>query len=415
MSETSSPLTDLAEARERILGQIDPRPTREYVLVSQARGRVLARDLAAPADRPAFANSAMDGFALRTADRETQPDGPQRLVIAGTAYPGHPYEGTLPAQHCVRIATGAMLPAGADAVIMREHVTEIESGSAIVFERPVRSGDHIRLPGEDVRRGEPALMAGTRLDPRHIAFLAALGEVEVPVYPQPRVGFFSTGDELEPLGHPLQPGAIYDSNRYLLSGLIEGAGMEAVDLGRVPDDAEALREVLVEAGRDFDALISTGGVSVGDVDFVTAGLRETGTLSLWRIAMKPGKPLAFGQLQRAWFFGLPGNPVSVFATFLQIVAPALERLGGAEPQVPVTLTAELLEDLAKSPGRIDFQRGLMAPRPDSTGWTVRSSGPQGSHRLSSFVHANCFIILPADWGKVSAGTAVTVQPFTGLL
>ncbi len=272
----------------------------------------------------------------------------------------------------------------------------------------------MRAPGEDVRTGSVVLPAGTRLGPPQIALAAALGQAHVVVSHRPRVALFTSGDELTPLGQPLAAGAIYDSNRYLLRAMLQQMGMPVIDLGIVADDLDAVRSAFTAARAQADVVISSGGVSVGDADYVREVFREFGDIHFWRIAMKPGRPLAFGRLDKTWFFGLPGNPVSTAVTFLEFVRPALCRLEGEPLTAPLRLELPLLEPLRKAPGRTDFQRGIVAigknGRPG-----VRSAGPQGSHVMSSLAAANCLLVLPAASGDLPAGSLVEVEllPWTG--
>lgn len=398
------------QARQRIREALPRVAGTEFVALRQALGRVLARDLTSPVDVPSQANSAMDGFAVRAADLPAS--GTHSLRIIGTAWAGQPFDGSLGAGECVRIMTGAIMPAGADTVLMQEHVQH--EGESVRVGAGHVAGENVRHPGEDLARGQSVITAGQRLRPADLGLLASLGIAEVPVRRRLRVAFFSTGDELRSLGEPLESGQIYDSNRYTLYGMLSRLGVELLDLGVVRDDPDALRAAFVEAAAIADAVMTSGGVSVGDADFVKDLLAELGEVNFWKIAMKPGRPLAFGRVGNAAFFGLPGNPVSVMATFYQFVQPGLRHMLGETQTEPLSMTVRCGEALKKRPGRTDFQRGILER--DAAGeLTVRSTGLQGSHVLSSVSHANCFIVLPADSGDVEAGTLVEVQPFEGLL
>jgi len=399
-------------ALAQVLDTLTPLPGREEVPLDRALGRVLAQPLVAGMDLQPWPNSAMDGYAFAVADLDRARG--EGLTLAGTALAGHPFTGTLGAGQCARILTGAILPAGADTVVMQEQA--IVEGPRVRLMAALRRGANVRIPGEDVRAGQIVLAAGSRLGPPQIALAAALGQAQVAVTRRPRVALFTSGDELTPLGQPLAAGAIYDSNRYLLRALLEEMGVSVVDLGIVADDPDAVRAAFAAARRQADVVISSGGVSVGDADYVREVFAEFGDIHFWRIDMKPGRPLAFGRLGETWFFGLPGNPVSTAVTFLQFVRPALRLLEGEPARPPLRLELPLLEPLHKAPGRLDFQRGILvrdaAGRPG-----VRSAGPQGSHVMSSLAAADCLIVLPAESGDLPAGSLVNIErlPWTGSL
>ena len=398
------------DARARLLARIAPLTGGERLALREALGRVLPGDVVSPIDVPGHTNSAMDGFALRFADLAE--DDFTELRVVGTALAGQPYPGTVGAGECVRIMTGAPLPAGADTVVMQERVRD--HGERVVVGTGHRPGQNVRRAGEDLARGQTALPAGKRLTPADLGLLASLGQAEVTVLRRPRVAFFSTGDELRGLGEPLGEGEVYDSNRYTLYGMLRRAGVELRDLGVVPDDLDALRAAFAEAARHADLVITSGGVSVGEADYTKQVLDELGEVSFWKIAMKPGRPLTFGRLGDAWFFGLPGNPVAVMVTFYQFVLPALHRLAGDTHWQPLVLPATLTEPLRKRPGRAEFARGILATGPDGT-LQVRSTGAQGSGILSSMSHGNCFILLDEEQGSLDAGATVRVQPFAGFV
>ncbi len=385
--------------------EIQPVSGSESLPLFQALDRVLAEDVTSPMDVPAFANSAMDGYALRGDDLPHE--GALELTVVGKALAGHPYPGRIGAGEAVRIMTGAPLPEGADTVIMQERVEPLPGGR-IRIQPGHQKGENVRHAGEDIGRGSVVLPAGRRLIPADLGLLASLGIAEVRCRRRPRVVIFSTGDELRPPGVPLGPGQIYDSNRPTLRALLQRLGMEVLDMGRLGDDPATLRRAFQEAAAMGDALITSGGVSVGEADYVKGILEELGEVHFWKMAMKPGRPLAFGHLGQAAFFGLPGNPVSVVATFYQFVAPALRRLAGERPRQPLTLRAVALERLKKRPGRVDFQRGILEI--DENGRIgVRSTGNQGSHVLSSMSRADCFIVLESERATVEPGEEVTVQ------
>ncbi len=406
----SSPLMPLGEARQRILTDLSPLPGSEQLPLRSALGRVLAAPLISPIDVPSYVNSAMDGYAIRAGDLPQS--GEVGLTVIGESFAGHAFEGTLAATQAVRIMTGAPLPQGADSVVIQERVRR--EGETVFVPAGVKLGANVRLAGEDLTRGERVLEAGKRLLPPELGLIASLGIPEVRVTRRPRIAFFSTGDELRSLGEPLGSGEIYDSNRYTLHGMLSRLGVELLDLGVIPDQREAVHAAFEQAAAMADVVITSGGVSVGEADYVKEALEALGEVRLWKIAMKPGKPLAFGRLRQAWFFGLPGNPVSAMVTFYQIVQPALRRLMGEEQVEPISLHLPCTTALKKEPGRLDFQRGQL--QRDANGQlSVRATGSQGSHILRSMSLADCFIVLPAESGSVEAGSLVEVQPFAGMM
>ncbi|RMG37881.1 MAG: bifunctional molybdopterin-guanine dinucleotide biosynthesis adaptor protein MobB/molybdopterin molybdotransferase MoeA [Gammaproteobacteria bacterium] len=398
------------EARKRILQRINPLRGPERLPIRSALSRILAEDVISPIDVPGHTNSAMDGFAVRHAD--LAPDGKVTLRCVGTVMAGQAFGGEVGTGECVRIMTGAPLPAGADTVVMREHVAE--NGDEITFGAGERLGQNIRQAGEDLAKGSAALSAGKRLTPADLGLLASLGQAEVSVVRRPRVAFFSTGDELRALGEPLSEGEVYDSNRYTLFGMLARAGAELRDLGVVRDDPDALRAAFEDAAAHADVVITSGGVSVGDADYTKQVLGELGEVDFWKIAMKPGRPLTFGRLRDAWFFGLPGNPVAVMVTFYQFVLPALHRLAGETEWQPLRMRARLREPLRTRPGRSEFVRGILEQGADGEIW-VSTTGAQGSGILRSMSTGNCFILLDEEQGPLEAGAEVTVQPFAGLI
>jgi molybdopterin molybdotransferase len=399
------------QALERILALTAPVDGQERVAVRAALGRVLAEDVCAAVDVPPYTNSAMDGYALRGADLDAAAGDGLRLV--GDSFAGHPFEGAVGDGECVRIMTGAVMPEGADTVVMQEATTV--DGDTVKVAPGGKPGMNVRGAGEDLRAGNVALVAGTRLKPVDIGLLASVGIPEVPVRRRVRVAFFSTGDELCSIGEVLREGCLYDSNRYTLYGMLTRFGAEVIDLGVVRDTREAIEQAFHDAAAMADVVITSGGVSVGEADFVKETLDRLGGIDFWRIAMKPGKPLAFGRLDGgAWFFGLPGNPVSVMVTFYQFVRPALRRIAGENSGPELWLRAPCLSRLKKGKGRTEFQRGVLTTGPDGQ-LAVDTTGAQGSGILHSMSVADCFIRLPADSGDVEPGTLVDVQPFEGVV
>ncbi len=398
-------------ALARVLESVSAVSGTETLPIREALNRVLAEDVKSGIDVPAKANSAMDGYAVRAAD--LGPDGGTELQVIGTTLAGAPFEGELTPGAAVRIMTGAVVPDGADAVVIQERTQR--DGDRVIVNDSIKAGDNVRRAGEDIRAGESVLSRGTRLMPAELGLLASLGIGEVGVTRRPRVAFFSTGDELRSIGEDLKPGEIYDSNRYTLFGMLERVGADINDMGVVRDQPDALEQAFRKAGAEADMVITSGGVSVGEADYVKAILRKVGSIHMWKVAMKPGRPLAFGRIDKAWFFGLPGNPVSVMVTFYQFVQPALRKIAGETgPTIPITIPVKCASRLKKRPGRVEYQRGILE-REDGGDLVVRKTGAQGSGILSSMSHGNCFIILPQDSADVEPGAVVQVQPFFGIV
>ena len=409
MESFTAGLISLEEAQQKMLAQLTPIADAENVSLAAAAGRITAKAVTSPIAVPPFDNSAMDGYAVRLADVSRG----EPLPVAGKAFAGAPFSGEWPQGSVIRIMTGAPVPAGCDAVVMQEQ-TETREG-AIVITAPVRPGQNIRLTGDDIQPGHVVLEAGTRLGAAELPLLASLGIAQVSVVRKVRVAIFSTGDELQPVGEPLAEGAIYDTNRFAVSLMLNKLGCDVIDLGIIRDDPTALRAAFAEADRQADVVISTGGVSVGEADFTKTMLEELGAISFWKLAIKPGKPFAFGRLSHSWFCGLPGNPVSAAVTFYQLVQPLLAKLTGLQKSaLPPRQKVRCVSALKKSPGRLDFQRGIL--RQNAQGeLEVQTTGMQGSHVFSSFTQANCFIVLERERGNVEPGEWVEVEPFNALL
>lgn len=399
-----------SDARARMVGEVSPIAGREMVAVRSALGRILAADIIAPHDVPAHDNSAMDGYAIRHDCLNV--DGETRLTVVGSAFAGNAFSGLVGKGQAVRIMTGAVLPAGADTVVVQE-VTRCE-GNEVIIPSGQRAGQNTRRAGEDLARGGVALPAGKRVGPAELGLVASLGVAEVAVYRRLRVAFFSTGDELASLGNPLAPGQVYDSNRYTLHGLLSRFGAEIIDMGVVPDRPEALEATLLEASQIADAIITTGGVSVGEADFIKDILDKLGEVRFWKLNIKPGRPMAFGKVGNAWLFGLPGNPVAVMVSYTQFALDALHRLAGMDP-LPVRplLTVAAGNPIKKQAGRREYLRGTVAAVDGK--FVVKTTGNQGSGVLRSMSEANCFVVLPEDCTGVAVGDAVTVELFDGLL
>lgn len=399
------------KAREVIAQFLAPITTVERVAVRAALGRVLAADVISPVDVPSHDNSAMDGYAVRHADLKS--NGKVTLKLTGSSFAGVPFKGTVGNGQCVRIMTGGVMPQGADTIVMQEHVEAKDPD--ITIGAGHRQGQNLRRAGEDLQQGQPALRRGQPLRPAEIGLIASLGIAEVSVYRKLRVAFFSTGDELVSVGSPLSEGQIYDSNRYTIYGMLVRLGCEVIDMGVIRDDPQLLEAAFREAASIADVVITSGGVSVGEADFVKVLLNKLGEVLFWKIAMKPGRPLAYGKIGDAHFFGLPGNPVSVMVTFYQFVRDALLKLSGRDPIDPLPVfKVPCTSTLKKAPGRTEFQRGILSR--DNTGiLSVRVTGEQGSGILRSMSEANCFIILPIDQGNVTPGTLVEVQVMEGVI
>lgn len=382
----------------------------EEVPLREALNRVLAKEVRATIDVPGHTNSAMDGYALCSSSLSQT--GASELKVTGKSLAGHPYAGSVNAGECVRITTGAVLPAGCDTVVIQEQARQ--SGEIVRIDGGHRKGQNIRHAGEDISCGQKVIKAGKNLTAADIGLLASVGVSKVTVTRRLEVAFFSTGSELRPVGTRLAQGQIYDSNRYTLFGMLSQPGVKVRDLGIVTDSRNALTEAFEKASTS-DAVITSGGVSVGEADYIREVLSKMGKIHFWKVAVKPGRPLAFGRIGNALYFGLPGNPVSVMITFHVLVKPALRAMQGESPQAPVLrIRARSLDRLRKRPGRVEFQRGILSP--DENGeYVVRKTGAQGSGILSSMAHANCLIVLEMNDREIAAGEMVQTIPFDSLL
>jgi molybdopterin molybdotransferase len=388
----------VAQAQEFIARLVPRVDAVESVALRAALGRVLARDVVSAIDVPAHDNSAMDGYALRGSELATQ--GDSVLRVAGTGFAGQSFSGAVPPGHCVRIMTGAVMPEGLDTVVPQEFTKGEGSDAVRVPAGAVRTGDNRRLKGEDLARGASALKAG--------------GLAEVPVWRRLRVAFFSTGDELRSIGEPLDTGCVYDSNRYTLWGMLQRLGCEVIDMGVVRDDPAALRDAFASAAASADAVITSGGVSVGEADHTKKIMAELGDVLFWRIAMRPGRPMAIGRIDNAILFGLPGNPVAVMVTFYAFVRDALRTMSGVAEAPQPLLRAACTTALRKKPGRTEYQRGIVTRAPGGR-WQVAITGSQGSGILSSMSAANGMVVLHHEQGDVAAGEEVDVIGFDGLV
>jgi molybdopterin molybdotransferase len=406
--------TPVADARAHILSACSPVRGTQHVPLRDALGRVLAADVVSGVNVPPHDNSAMDGYAVRHADLAAGTD--TRLAVVGHAYAGHAWDGEIGPGQAVRIMTGAVMPAGADTIVIQEHART--DGDTVIVPPGQKAGQHRRRAGEDLRAGEAALSAGRLLRPADIGLAASLGVAELTVYRRVRVGVLSTGDEVMSIGEAPREGGIYDSNRYTLTGMLARLGCDVVDLGVARDTREALSEALESAVGEVDIIITSGGVSVGEADFVREILASLGEVTFWKIAMKPGRPMAFGRLGKdgrdTLLFGLPGNPVATMITFHFFARDALLTLMGVAPlAAPLHFPAISDSAMKKQPGRTEYQRGILTLRDGQ--WHAAVTGAQGSGILRSMCDANCIIVLGDDCGGVAVGDRVDVIPFEGLI
>lgn len=397
------------QAQARILDSIHTLNMIERVQLHHAQGRILAESITSNIEVPPFDNSSMDGYAINT---EHLTQAPHQLTVVGTSLAGKPYQGQLKQGECIRIMTGAMMPQGANASIMQENVTR--EGTTISFTESPKPHTNVRFAGDDIKVGDSILEAGRTLNAADLGLIASLGLSEIDVLRRPRIAFFSTGDELQRVGNPLQAGQIYDSNRYTLRAMLQKLDVELLDMGVVRDEPEAVEQAFTQAMQQADMLITSGGVSVGDADYVTQTLEKLGAVNFWKMAMKPGKPLAYGKLGNCLFFGLPGNPVSVMATFLLFVRPSILKLRGNTQTQVNEISATTTVELKKSAGRKDYQRGICHQNEQGE-WLVSSTGMQESHLLRSMSQANCFIVLPREMGNAAKGSNVGIIRFNDLL
>ena len=403
------------DAQQLIARFVTPVNAVEKVALRAALDRVLAHDVISPIDVPAHDNSAMDGYALRGAD--LVPGAVTALTMVGTAYAGRPFDGATGPGQCVRIMTGAVMPPGCDSVAPQECVTA-DGASVHIAAGAIAPGENRRFAGEDLARGSAALKKGRIVRPADLGLIASLGIAEVAVQRRLRVAFFSTGDELRSVGEPLDAGCVYDSNRYTLYGMLQRLGCDIIDMGVVRDDAQALEAALRTACENADAVVTSGGVSVGAADYTRDIMARLGDVAFWKIGMRPGRPLAFGKIashgRTAYLFGLPGNPVAVMVSFYFFARMALLRMMGAEASVAPLLQAISSAPIRKKAGRTEYQRGIFS-RSAGGRTEVRLTGAQGSGILSSMTQANCIVVLHEEMGNVAAGAIVDILPFEGLV
>lgn len=399
-----------------VIDQLVPRVNAvEMLPLRSALGRVLARDIVSHLNVPAHDNSAMDGYAF--AGSELTEDGDTVLHVTGALLAGGRSDQLIGPRQCIRIMTGAVMPVGLDTVVPQEFV-QLNGDQITIPANVLRPGDNRRLAGEDLAIGDSALKAGRVLRPADIGMLASLGQAEVPVKRRLRVAFFSTGNELRSIGEPLDEGCVYDSNRYTLWSMLQRLGVEILDLGVVRDDPQALATAFSTAAANADVVITSGGVSVGEADHTKTVMAELGDVLFWRIAMRPGRPMAIGRIRAehgdAILFGLPGNPVAVMVTFYALVRDALMTMAGATAQPLPLLRCTAVHPIRKKTGRTEYQRAIVTPSPDG-GWQARITGSQGSGILRSMSEANGLMVLHHDQGNVAAGELVDILPFDGLI
>lgn len=404
----SSDLMHPDQAITQLLEQVSAIDDTEIVQISYALGRVLAEDLAANVDLPPFDNSSMDGYAFKAEDLQNA----QSLKLIGKSFAGHPFTGEYQENSCVRIMTGALVPACYDTVQMQEK-TRIDNDK-IYFDGEITKGKNVRKQASELKAGASVLQKGTVIKAAEMGVLATIGVSQIRAYRRLKIAFFSTGDELRPVGSELSSGQIYDSNRYSLLGLLERANVEWIDLGVIKDNPEDIRQAFRNAAANADLVITSGGVSVGEADFTKQILDEEGQITFWKMAIKPGKPFAFGKIGKAIFCGLPGNPVSSVVTFYKLVWPILCKMQGTSIPKPLKVKAKLTKDLKKFPGRVEYQRGILTHNNDGE-LCVSATGNQGSGMMTSLTLANCFVVLPQMQGDIPAGAYVDVEPFNHLL
>lgn len=396
-------MLSIDEASARLTAALSPIRETESLALAGANRRVLVDDVYAPVSLPPFNSSAMDGYAVRTADVAS---AKTELKVVGTSFAGKPFDGAAAPGETVRIFTGAAVPAWADAIVIQEDVER--SDERVIVSEAVQIGQNIRSVGHDICANDLLLPQGTKLGAFEVGWLAACGVATVNVVRPIQVALFSTGDELQDPGQPLQYGQIYDSNRATLVELLRSQAVTVIDLGRFPDDPASIETALTTNIGKVDLIVTSGGVSVGDSDFVRPVIEKLGELSFWNVALKPGKPIAFAKLNETWFLGLPGNPVSTVVCYLLFVKPALDALSGVPYAESLTLPATLTESVRHTVGRREYQRGLLYRGDDSM--CVKPTGDQSSNRLASLAYANCLILVPEEQASIEAGRVVDVLP-----
>ncbi len=400
------------DARDTILSKVTPITGKEKLSLRECLGRFLAQDIISPINVPSHTNSAMDGYAIAGRDLPANKDKNYRIV--GISYAGTPAKNAYQSGEVVRIMTGGVLPEGTNTVIMQEMV-ERNPDESISIKAEHKTGQNVRQPGEDIAKDQCLFKTGKQICAADLGILASLGIGECTVYRKPRIAFFSTGDELISIGETLEKGKIYDSNRYTLFAMLKNLQVDIIDMGVIPDTPEAIKEAFEEATQMADIVITSGGVSVGEADYIKPTLKKMGETHFWKVKMKPGRPLTFGTLRhlenKAWLFGLPGNPVAVMITFLQFVQPAITYLASGKTKPIIHLRAKALEKFYKRPGRTEYQRGIFQQETNGE-LTVKRTGRQGSGILSSMSLANCFIVFDEKSSGAEKEQAVQILPFS---
>ena len=396
---------NVEEALSRILKSIVSKKDTELVPLKESYGRVLAKDIKSNQDIPNYKNSAMDGYAVCM--DITNSNNKYTFRCVGESFAGRPYNKNVKINEAVKVMTGGMVPKSCNAVVMKELVKNIDD--KIVINANIFKDQNIRFPGEDIKKNATVLLKGRQIDDVDMGILASLGKAKIPVYSKPKIGFFSTGDELVSIDTKIKKSQVYDSNRYLLHGLLQKYPIKIKDFGVVKDKLKSVEKKLALASNECDLLLTTGGVSVGDADFIKNALEKLGKVNFWKIAVKPGRPLAFGKIKKCFFFGLPGNPVSVVVTFNLFVTAAIRKITGQKNNTSLTLTAKLQSEIKKRKGRKEYKRGILTINNDE--FFVKSSGAQGSNILSSLKDANCYIELAENIDKIEKGENVKVIPF----
>jgi len=379
----------------------------------QALGFTLCEDIICASNVPPFNNSAMDGYALHADDlKNCSEQHPVQLSLVGKSFAGVPFLGEVQKGQCIRIMTGAVVPDSLNCVVMQEKCDV--QGQRVTFKDTAQVNNNVRFAGEDLKVGQKVLSKGHKLTARDIPLLASLGIATVNVYRRLKVAILSSGDELKNLGETLQQGEIYDSNRYSIIAILSRLNVEIIDLGVIKDDYNLIKQALIKADQQADVVITSGGVSVGDADFIKQVLNEIGEIGFWKLAIKPGKPFAFGKLTNSVFFGLPGNPVSAIVTLYQLAVPAMAKMSGELLKPALRFNAICADKLSKSPGRTDFQRGNYCLNQEGQ-LVVTTTGNQGSGVFSSMSQSNCFVVLEQDRGDIEAGETVVIEPYSHLM
>ncbi len=400
------------QALKKIFNAISPIDENEIIPIRDALNRILGENIKSKINVPSARNSAMDGYAINKNDIPV--DKTNTLKIIGKSLAGKPYINSIKKGECVRIMTGAVMPNEADTVVIQEHASISESNTEIIIDNSTQPKANVRQAGEDISVGDIVLTKGKNLTPADIGLLASLGLSKISVVRKLKVAFFSTGDELRSINEKLNDGEIYDSNRYTLHAMLSRLNADILDMGVVKDNKNLLVKAFDKANGKVDVLITSGGVSVGEADYIKDILQEHGNLNFWKVAIKPGRPLTFGNLGKTLFFGLPGNPVSVMVTFYQFVQPALKKLSGDNANLPLMMKVPCMSTLKKKPGRIEFQRGIIE-KDNNNNIIVKKTGAQGSGILRSMSDANCFIVLSLNSNDTKPGDLVDVQIFHGII